>query len=66
MTTPVFSEDVFDAALDAASTTICETLGLQPGDEVKAYWQSHDGTVVKAALMRLAAHVLIHEAAKHE
>jgi hypothetical protein len=60
MTTPVFSLDVFDAALDAASTTICETLGIEPGDEVKTFWQTRDGVLVKTALMRLAAHVLIH------
>jgi tryptophan synthase alpha subunit len=66
MTTPVFSLDVFDAALDAASTTICETLGIEPGDEVKRFWQSHDGIVVKAAMMRLAAHVLIFEASRRE
>lgn len=54
--------DAFDAALDAATASLCESLGVENGDAAKAYWQTRDGALVRAALMRFCAHVLITEA----
>ena len=54
--------DAFDAALDAATPSLCDSLGVENGDAAKAYWQTRDGALVRSALMRFSAHVLITEA----
>jgi hypothetical protein len=66
-TAPVFAyRDAFDAAIDAAAKTVCESLGVSDPALAEAYWQGSDGTAIRACLMRFAAHMLIHEAARFE
>lgn len=65
--TPVFAyRDAFDAAIDAASKAVCESLGISDPSLAAAYWEGSDGTALRACLMRFAAHMLIHEAARFE
>lgn len=60
--TMLVHKDIFDAALEDASRTICEGLGLDHGDAALAFWQTQEGIEARNVFKRFAAHMLIHSA----
>jgi hypothetical protein len=60
--TMLVHKDIFDAALEDASRTLCEGLGLDYGDAALSFWQTQEGTEARSVLKRFAAHMLIHSA----
>ncbi len=60
--TMLVHRDIFDAALEDASRTLCEGLGLEYGDAALAFWQTQDGIEARNTFRRFAAHMLIHSA----
>lgn len=54
--------DIFDAAQDDASRTVCESLGVAYDDDAKSFWKTSEGTELRASLQRFGAHVLIRNA----